>query len=241
MNVLIITGGSKGIGKAIAQKYTTENFTVYSISRSKAIDDSYHQIEAELSNSQEAIKAINAIFLKIELTAISSITLINNAGTLGEIDSLGNIDFKNIQQTIQLNTTTPLVLSNEFIKLTKKLTCKKQIITISSGAATNPYAGWSIYCSSKAAIEMMTKTIAEEQNKLPNEVKAIAIKPGVVDTNMQTQIRDTSETKFKNVQRFKDLKEQNQLYTPEFVADRIYQIDQQNQLENGAIIDLRNF
>ena len=241
MNVLIITGGSKGIGKAIAQKYTAENFTVYSISRSKAIDDSYYQIEADLSNSQEAIKAINVIFLKIEPATISSITLINNAGTLGEIDSLGNIDSKNIQQTIQLNTTTPLVLSNEFIKLTKNFACKKQIITISSGAATNPYAGWSIYCSSKAAIEMMTKTIAEEQNELLNGVKAIAIKPGIVDTNMQTQIRDSSETKFKNVQRFKDLKEQNQLYTPEFVADRIYQIDQQKQLENGAIIDLRNF
>ena len=88
---------------------------------------------------------------------------------------------------------------------------------------------------------MMTKTIAEEQNELPNGVKATAIKPGVVDTNMQIQIRSTSEEAFKNVQRFKDLKENNELYSPEFVANKIYQIEQQNQLENGAIIDLRNY
>ncbi len=91
---------------------------------------------------------------------------------MGEINSLGNIDSENIQQTIQLNTTTPLVLSNEFIKLTKSLLCKKQIITISSGAAINPYAGWSIYCSSKAAYRNDdNKAIAEEQSELPNGVK----------------------------------------------------------------------
>jgi benzil reductase ((S)-benzoin forming) len=241
MNILFITGGSNGIGKAIAEKYTSENFTVFSISRSKATEAPYHQITTDLSNTSETIKTINSVFINLNLKTISSITLINNAGSLGEINSLGNIDSENIQQTIQLNTTTPLVLSNEFIKLTKNLLCKKQIITISSGAAINPYAGWSIYCSSKAAIEMMTKTIAEEQNELPNGVKAIAIKPGVVDTNMQIQIRNTSKEAFKNVQRFKDLKENNELYSPEFVANKIYQIEQQNQLENGAIIDLRNY
>ena len=241
MNLLIITGGSNGIGKAIAKKYTSENFTVYSISRSKATNVSFHQITADLSNSTEAINSIKTVFSQIDTTKITSITLINNAGNLGKINTLGNLESENIQQTIQLNTTTPLVLSNEFIKLTKNLPCKKQIITISSGAATNPYAGWSIYCSSKAAIEMMTKTIAEEQNELPNGVKATAIKPGVVDTNMQIQIRSTSEEAFKNVQRFKDLKENNELYSPEFVANKIYQIEQQNQLENGAIIDLRNY
>ena len=241
MNLLIITGGSNGIGKATAQKYTAENFIVYSISRSKAANVSYHQLEADLSNTKEAIKAITSIFSKTELSLLSSITLINNAGSLGEINSLGNIDSEDIQQTIQLNTTTPIVLSNEFIRLTNHLKCKKQIITISSGAAINPYVGWSIYCSSKAAIEMMTKTIALEQTELQNGVNAFAIKPGVVDTNMQTQIRNTSEKAFKNVQRFKELKENNELYSPEFVANKIYAIDSQDQLKNGDIIDIRKF
>ena len=241
MNILIITGGSSGIGKAIALKYVTENYTVFSISRSKALNVPYHQITADLSNSTEAINAINSVFSNTNSNTISSITLINNAGSLGEINSLGNLNSEDIEQTIQLNSVTPLVLSNEFIKLTNELKCKKQIITISSGAAINPYAGWSVYCSSKAAIEMMTKTIAQEQNELANGVKAIAIKPGVVDTNMQTQIRKTSEKAFKNVQRFIDLKKKKELYSPKFVADKIYQIDLQNELENGAIIDLRNF
>ena len=239
MNVLIITGGSNGIGKAIAEKYTLENYTVFSISRSKTTTVSYQQITADLSNTSEAVNAINRVFSKLHLNAISSITLINNAGSLGDINTVGNLDAEKIQQSIQLNTTTPLVLANEFIRLTKNLIGKKQIINISSGAARSPYSGWSVYCTSKAALDMTTRAIATEQSEIENGVKCVAIYPGVVDTNMQNAIRETSEKEFKNVQRFKDLKNNNELYAPAFVADRIYQIDISNELENGDIIDIR--
>jgi benzil reductase ((S)-benzoin forming) len=239
MNVLIITGGSNGIGKAIAQKYFSKNYIVFSISRSKTSAVDYQQIQADLRNTENAITALNSIFLNLK--SISSITLINNAGSLGDINILGNLNSEKIQQTIQLNTTTPLVLTNEFIRLTKSLTCKKQIINISSGAAMNPYSGWSVYCTSKAAIDMTTKTTALEQSEIENGVKCVAIYPGVVDTNMQTTIRETTESEFKNVQRFKELKENNELYTTEFVAERIYQIDTKNQLKNGDIIDIRKY
>ncbi|GGH02047.1 benzil reductase [Polaribacter pacificus] len=241
MNVLIITGGSNGIGKAIAEKYALENHTVFSISRSKAKDVTFEQIIADLSNTSETIRAINNVFSSIETKTISSITLLNNAGGLGNINTLGNLDSEKIQQTIHLNTTTPLVLANEFIRLTKKLICKKQIISISSGAAINPYSGWSVYCASKAALDMITRVIATEQSQIENGMKSMAIYPGVVDTNMQVAIRKTPESKFKAVQRFKDLKSNNELYSPEFVADKIYQIDTLYQLESGAIIDLRKF
>jgi len=239
MNVLIITGGSNGIGKATAQKYALENHKVFSISRSKATNVSFHQFTADLSNTTEAVNAINSVFSEINLNTISAITLLNNAGNLGEINTLGNLDSAKIQQTIQLNNTTPLIVSNEFIKLTQKLDCKKQIINISSGAATNPYAGWSVYCTSKAALDMTTKAIATEQDDVKNGVKCVAIYPGVVDTNMQTAIRKTSEAQFKNVQRFKDLKNNNELFSSEFVANKIYEIDTLNQLENGDIVDIR--
>lgn len=241
MNILIITGGSNGIGKAIAQKYSSENFTVFSISRSKTSNVNYQQITADLSNSSEAVKAINAVFSTIKTEKITVITLLNNAGSLGEVNTVGNLDSEKIQQTIQLNTTTPLVLSNEFIKLTETLNCKKQIINISSGAAINPYSGWSVYCTSKAALDMTTRAIATEQSEVNNGVKCVAIYPGVVDTNMQTAIRKTSESEFKNVQRFIELKENNELYSPKFVADKIYEIDVSNTLKNGDIIDIRKF
>lgn len=240
MNILIITGGSKGIGKAIAKKYASKNYKVYALSRSVTELENVTQISVDLSNLRETESSFTILLDEIKNKEISTITLINNAGRIGKIASLDNLDANDIAKSIQLNTTTPLILSSLFIKHLEKNNCKKQIINISSGAAKNPYQGWSVYCTSKAAIDMMTRTIATEQNELKNGVKCISIYPGVVDTNMQIQIRNTDKTDFINVQRFKDLKENNELYSTEFVAEKIYKIDTKNLLESGGIIDIRN-
>ncbi|MDO6601004.1 (S)-benzoin forming benzil reductase [Tenacibaculum sp. 1_MG-2023] len=241
MNTIIITGGSKGIGKALAKKYATENYKVYSLSRSIVDLQNVTQISVDLSNLQETTKTFKMLFEEIQKQEISSITLVNNAGRLGTISNLENIDAEDIAKTMQLNTTTPLILSSLFIKLSENIKGKRQIINISSGAAQNSYEGWSIYCTSKAAIDMMTKTIAAEQNEIKNGVKCVSIYPGVVDTNMQTHIRKTDKTDFKNLDRFIELKENNQLFTPDFVAETIFKVDIENTLNSGDIVDIRSF
>ncbi|KAB1159309.1 (S)-benzoin forming benzil reductase [Tenacibaculum aiptasiae] len=241
MDIIIITGGSKGIGKALVEKYASKNYKVYTLSRSINNLKNCTEISVDLSNNKDTQKAFSTLLEELKNIDITSITLINNAGRLGMISNLENIAVDDISKSIQLNTTTPLILSSLFIKNLENLNCKKQIINISSGAAMKPYEGWSVYCTSKAAIDMMTKAIAAEQNELENGVKCVAIYPGVVDTNMQTTIRSTDKKDFKNLQRFIDLKENNELYTPEYVAESIYSIDTLNKLENGDIVDIRNF
>lgn len=239
MNIVIITGGSKGIGKALAEKYVQENYKVFSLARSISDVDATTQIPVDLSNLSEATKAFTMLLDSLENEEISSITLINNAGRLGEIANLENISVDDIAMTVQLNTTTPLVLSSMFINFSKQLSCKKSIINISSGAGVNAYAGWSVYCNSKASIDMLTKSIHEEQKELKNGVQSYGIRPGVVDTNMQTQIRSTDESNFKLKQRFVDLKENNQLYTTEFVANTIFDFVTNEKLVSGETVDVR--
>ncbi|MFY7669866.1 SDR family NAD(P)-dependent oxidoreductase [Tenacibaculum sp. MEBiC06402] len=240
-NIVIITGGSKGIGNALAKKYSSENYIVYSLSRSITGNKNLKEISINLLNFSSATHTFSLLLNNIIEHSPTSITLINNAGRLGNIGNLENIPTHDIEKSILLNTTIPLAFSSIFIEKFANLNCKKQIISISSGAATKPYNGWSIYCSSKAALDMMTATIGQEQIEVENSVQAYGIRPGVVDTNMQSQIRETSVDDFKNVQRFINLKENNELYTPEFVAQRIFDLDTQNKLKNGETIDLRNF
>lgn len=233
--ILIITGGSKGIGKGIIEAYLSEGFQVYSISRTKNEEfAAITQIEFDLSKTDGIVALLTGVFKNFKSTEVEKITLINNAGTLGQIGKIEVIT--DIEKTVQLNTVAPLILTSTFISLTKNWNCEKKIINISSGAAQKPYHGWSIYCATKAAIDMMTKTVALEQESVENGVKIIAIYPGVVNTAMQAQIRQSDKESFASIDRFLELKATNSLANATTVGKQIFTIDQDSTLENGALI-----
>ncbi|WP_316786957.1 SDR family NAD(P)-dependent oxidoreductase [Pedobacter frigiditerrae] len=233
--ILIITGGSKGIGKGIIKAYLNEGFQVFSISRTSNKDfEAVTQIEFDLSKTDGIVALLTGVFENFKSTEVEKITLINNAGTLGQIGKIE--DISDIEKTVQLNTVAPLILTSTFISLTKNWGGEKKIINISSGAAQKPYHGWSIYCATKAAIDMMTKTVAIEQDSVENGVEIIAIYPGVVDTEMQAQIRQSDKDSFANIDRFLELKATNSLANATTVGRQIFAIDQDNRIENGALI-----
>lgn len=238
-NVLIITGGSKGIGLALANHYHHNNFKVYSLARTVSNDLPFHQLKIDLVN--ESVETVfTSILNELDLTNIKKITLINNAGRLGKIGNIENISLDDISKSIRLNVTIPLQLTKLFIAEFKSVNAVKTIFNISSGAALNAYQGWSTYCTSKAGLDMLTKAISVEQKEVKYPVKCLGIRPGVVATNMQEQIRKSSKDDFVLLQRFIDLHENNQLSNPKDVAHKIYVIDQTNRFDSGETIDLRD-
>ncbi len=239
--IVIITGGSKGLGLGLAKEYHKNGYRVISIARSTIEKThSLEQYQCDLSKSDTIESTLTAIFSQLDKENISILTLINNAGYLGTVNKLENIAPANINYTIQVNLSAPLIVSALFIKLSKGWDCKKQIFNISSGAAINPYESWSMYCASKAGLDMMTRVISKEQEEVSNGVSTVSIYPGIVDTNMQTEIRNTPKGNFKSVQRFIDFYESGNLYSPEQVAEKIYRLDMTGELMNGRILDIRN-
>lgn len=192
------------------------------------------QIEFDLSKTEGIKNLLTQIFNGFKPKEVEQITLINNAGTLGEIARVEDIG--DIEKTVQLNTVAPLILTSTFINFTKDWTCAKKVINISSGAAQKPYYGWTVYCATKAAIDMMTKTIALEQESLPNGIKIIAIYPGVVDTAMQGKIRQSDKENFAAIDRFLELKANNALADATTVGKQIFAIDQDQTVVNGSLI-----
>lgn len=239
MNIVIITGGSKGIGRALVNHYVSEKYKVFSLSRSHEKFDDFTQVSVDLTDISAAEHIFENVLDQIKDLDVTSLSLINNAGRLGEIKHLEDLKAEDISKSIQLNVTSAFLLSSLFVEFGKNYACTKKILNISSGAASSAYAGWSVYCASKAAIDMLTSTIAVEQKNKENPVFSYGIRPGVVDTEMQTQIRSTSADDFENVEKFKELKQNDQLYKPEFVAERIFEILNSDQMKSGETIDLR--
>lgn len=238
--IAIITGGSKGIGAALVHRYALHDFFIYSLSRTAADQHpAVTSILVDLSDPINATEVFDELLEKVKTQNPVEIVFINNAGSLGEMAPIEKNTPVSVQKTIALNTTTPICLSSRFIKQLKDCKASKRILNISSGAAKKSYEGWTVYCSSKAALDMATKTMALEQNSEKQPVKINAIYPGVVETEMQHQIRNTSEKNFKNAKRFIQLKEDNKLFSTKEVAEKIYQLDINSVLENGAIVDIR--
>jgi benzil reductase ((S)-benzoin forming) len=238
---LIITGGSKGLGLGLAKEYHKNGYRVCSISRSKNEKLYFmEQYQCDLSKSETIENVVKEIFSHLDKKNTQQLTLINNAGDLGTVNTLQNITPSDISYTIQLNLTAPMILSSLFIKLSKEWSCKKQIFNISSGAAVNPYESWVMYCASKAGLDMMTKVVSKEQKELSNGVGIVSIYPGIVDTDMQEKVRDTPKEHFKAVQRFIDFYKQGDLSSPEQVAKKIFHLDIEGALKSGSILDVRN-
>ena len=118
-----------------------------------------------------------------------------------------------------MNIITPTILSKKIIN--KYFDLNKTIINISSGAANKSIPSWSTYCATKSALDRFTDTISKED--IPN-LNVYSVHPGVVDTDMQKNIRESKQEHFPLKEKFVEYYEKNQLENPQIVAQKIYLI-----------------
>jgi benzil reductase ((S)-benzoin forming) len=218
MNHYFITGTSRGIGKAIAEQLLLDpkNF-VTGLSRTSAIThERYTHVEIDLSDLEKVSQFNFPVLERAE-----KISLVNNAGAIGKVFYVGKIPDDLIKRAYNLNLVAPTILTNSFLNFYSSNPAKQIIINVSSGAGKNAIDGWSVYCATKAGLDMFTKVVAEELKIADRKnVFIFAVAPGVVDTNMQDEIRTADQTNFSNIQRFIEYKKTNQLASPDFVAGK---------------------
>ncbi|MEA2043107.1 MAG: SDR family NAD(P)-dependent oxidoreductase [Bacteroidota bacterium] len=240
MNYYFITGTSRGIGKSLAELYLkNENNRVFGYSRSQSIQHKhYTHHKTDLSRLEQL-----EVFSFPNLKEANKIILINNSGVINKIARFGKQNTEGIISDYTVNITAPAVLMNAFIRKYQTLEIPRIILNISSGAARRAIDAWGTYCSSKSGLDMITEVIAEEQKfqEQKHRIKVYSVAPGVIDTKMQDQIRATDENEFSNVQRFLDLKKNNELSTPDETAALLDKVIQNPENFSDVLTDVRNF
>lgn len=239
-SLYIVTGSSKGLGKALVEQLIgSDQNLVVGISRSAMEEkDNFIPIGLDLADTDLLVSQLDNIFPEGDF---QNVFLINNAGWIGEIAPLGNLDPAGIRSIQAINVVAPAVLINEFVKRYQLLEGKKVVVNISSGAAAKAIDGWSGYCSSKAALNQLS-LVAEEESRLKGlGIKYYALSPGIIDTPMQAEIRSASQENFSNIENFRFYKSHNQLSTPEEVAGKvIYLMDHPEEFKD-VLQDVRTF
>ncbi len=238
-SLLILTGHSKGLGRAILDAYLQKDeFEIIAISRTKLGLDNLNltEISIDFGDLEVLENELASLFPRGDY---KQVLLINNAGWIGEIKPIGSLQFKKMRTQININLLAPMYLTNAFVSTYKDSEARKIICNISSGAASKPMEGWGVYCSSKAAIAMFTNVAAKENTD--GKFRFFSVAPGIIDTQMQDEIRQADGMDFPQVERFKGYKENGDLSTPESVAAKIsYLLDNENKFHE-VIQDVRNF
>ncbi len=219
MNYFIITGASKGFGLAIAHRLASApDNRIVGIARTRPDLDlaNVTWIEFDLSAVASIPGLVQQIHERLSIQQSDSVFLINNAGVVTPVGPAVEIDSVEMIKTINVNAVAPVILSIEFLKRRAKCSGRFGIVNLSTGAAKNPYAGWSSYCSSKALLEMFTACASIEN---PN-LLIRSYNPGVIDTGMQETLRSQSEERFSSVAKFIALHEQGKLQSSHEAAEK---------------------
>jgi 3-oxoacyl-[acyl-carrier protein] reductase len=189
MHNVLVTGGSRGIGLAIAQRLAGAGYNVIAVARResdelrKAIEEAASHGSGRLHFRAFDLSEIDAIpafvkALRDEFGAIYG--LINNAG-IGTEGLLATMHNTEIEALMRLNVLSPVILT-KYVVRHMMADGTGRIINMSSIIASTGYNGLSVYGATKAAATGFTRSLAREVGKLGITVNAIA--PGFVDTEL---------------------------------------------------------
>ncbi len=195
--VAIITGASRGIGRAIALAFAQEGADAVVVSRNLS--------EVEETAAKIRVLGKRALALKVDVSRREDVevmvkstlrefgridVLVNNAGILGPVGPLVENDAELWTETVKVNLVGAFLCCKYVLPVMISQRSGK-IINLSGGGAAYPRPRFSAYASSKAAVVRLTETLAEEVKEFNIQVNAIA--PGAVNTRMQEQILEVGE------------------------------------------------
>ncbi len=212
--VILVTGASRGLGRATAQALDSVSTRLALTARSP---EPLRELESELTEAialpadladpktpQKLIEQVLERFGRLD-------AVVNNAGLLGPVAPLAKADLREWETNLKVNLLAPVALIQAALPALRE--SRGRIVNVSTGAALKPMVGWSAYCSSKAGFLHLTTVLAQEEPL----VTSVSLRPGVIDTAMQAQIREQGRTGMAQEahQKFLNLYDQGQLEPPE--------------------------
>ena len=248
MNIYIITGASRGMGAALAQQLILPGNSLLCISRqtnpmlSELAEQQQVplvQWQVDLEDATQVASDLQA-WLKPQLAKLDSACLINNAGMIPQIAPLSDVPASEIAKALRVGIEAPMLLTSAFLQATAHFNGQKKVLNISSGLGRRAMASQAGYCAAKAAMDHFTRCVALEEALKPHGARVCSLAPGVIDTDMQVQLRSAPANTFPDQAAFIGMKTQGSLTSPHEAAGRLIAYLARADFGSNPVADVRD-
>ena len=189
--VAVVTGASRGIGRAIAVELSRAGYSVVAVARNaEDLADTLTALTRYPTSEHACIAAdlrqegdVRRLFAEVATLYGRADILVNNAGYVDPVGIL-EMTIENWNHTVAVNLTSAFLCTREFVKMNKRHGGK--IVNIASTAGLSPRPGWCAYAASKAALVNFSMTMAEELK--PYNIKVYCVAPGRTATALRAKL-----------------------------------------------------
>jgi benzil reductase ((S)-benzoin forming) len=247
-DLFILTGASRGMGLAIAEQLLSAQHFLLCISRHRnpalasRAEKSACPLEQQILDLRDPMQAAHELAQWLEhasLRQFTSATLINNAGVIPAIAPLSASDPGELSHALRVGLEAPMLLTSAFLKATQAWGVPRRVLNISSGLGRRAMASQAAYCAAKAGMDHFTRCLALDEALKQNGAKVCSLAPGVIDTDMQVQLRTTNAADFPDQGNFSQLKDSGNLSSPTDAAAAVLAFLFQPEFGTIPVADVR--
>ncbi|MEG0920031.1 MAG: SDR family NAD(P)-dependent oxidoreductase [Comamonas sp.] len=248
----IITGATRGLGQALAMQLLAQpQACVLQISRnaSEALvqvaaehGSSLLQWQADLVDAEQVAIQLAQWLAEQQRVRWREIRLINNAAAQPErIAPVVITHAASLRQVLRVDLEAPMLLTAAFLRATEVSAAQgvvRKVLNISSGLARMALGSMASYSAAKAGLDQFTRCLAQEEAARAHGARVCALHPGVIDTGMQLQMRQTAEALFPAAGNFGQLHSSGLLRSAEQAAQTVLQVLEGQHFGKQVIVEL---
>lgn len=249
VHLTLLTGSSRGMGLAMARQLLAPDRLLVCMARHTSValageaaaqGAGLEQWTLDLAQPEAAAAQLREWLQAQNAGRFVSATLINNAGTIPPLAPLSHSDPAALAQALRVGLEAPLLLTAAFLGATEGWSVPRKVLNISSGLGRRAMASQSAYCAAKAGMDHFTRCLALDEARKPHGARVCSLAPGVVDTDMQTQLRSVDAAQFPDADNFAQLKAGGQLTSPADAAARVLAWLERCNFGDAPVADVRD-
>ena len=248
--LVILTGASRGLGQAMAAQYLADGAFVLGLSRRQSAElkatsaGGLEQWAADLADPLPVAERLATWLADFERRAAdrlpARVRVIHNAALLSDPGDVAASAPADLARSLRIGLEAPVALTAAFLHATAHWSASdRRVLFVSSGLGRRPLAGSAAYCAQKAGLDHFARALALEEGARPHGARVASVAPGIVDTDMQKQLRGADARRFPEQATFAGWHSTGALDSPAAAAAKVIALLERADYGTNPVTDVR--